>query len=111
MKKFPWKPAPKPTISSSPESLESGFGNGYEQVAPLGLNNDRKKYAQKFIVENYDTKRFNDFLNEHGTHAAYLMYSYSRMKYVSVRSESWTETPHTGAGYSEFTVNVKEVVV
>lgn len=111
MKTFPFRPQAKPTISSNPESVSAKFGNGYEQVAPAGLNNDLKKYNQRYIIREHDKQRFNDFLNEHGTHKAFLIYSYSRLKYVAVRAENWSEQPSTGAKYTEFTLSVKEVVV
>lgn len=111
MKTFPWRPAPKPAINSSPDTVIAKFGNGYEQAAPAGLNNDLKTYSQRFIVQEVDRLRFNEFMNEHGNHKAYMVFSYSRMKMVPVRNNNWSETPHTGAGYSEFNVNIREVVV
>lgn len=108
---FPWRPRPGPQISNNPRTVSVSFGDGYEEIKPDGLNFNLKKYNQNYrIVGDYERQRVNAFLNEHGAHKAFFIFSESRQKNVLVRADSWTETPHTGAGYVDYSINFREVV-
>lgn len=109
---FPWRPKAAPNITNNTEVTEVAFGDGYEQVAPPGLNYNRKQYALEYrIIGPVDKQRFIDFYDEHGKHKAFSFYSDSRMKRLLVRFVSCTEKPNHGANYCDFSVTVKEVIL
>lgn len=109
--KFPWKPQPGPNIQSSPLTISADFGDGYTEIKPQGINNDLKTYQYTVRVPLSEKQRVADFLDYHGADKAFSIYSYARLKDIIVRLTTWTETPHIGAGYSDFAINFKEVVL
>lgn len=110
--KFPWRPRPNPTITNNPKSITASFGDGYEESSPDGLNYNRKAYQLNFrIVGSVEKQRVVDFLERHGSHASFYIYSDSRMKDVLVKCSSYNEQPNHGANYCDFSLTLKESIL
>ncbi len=107
--KFPWRPRPNPTVSNNPKAIIASFGDGYEESAPDGLNYNRKEYQLTYrIIGPIEKQRVVDFLERHGAHKPFWIYSESRMKDVLVKVQNSSENPNHGANYCDFSINVKE---
>lgn len=67
MQKFQWVPSPGMEVSAQPITKVVSFGDGYEQRAPAGINNDLRTYTVSFTPREQTTaNEINDFLTRHG---------------------------------------------
>lgn len=66
METFNWPVLPDMQVSVEPKVHVVKFGDGYEQRAPVGINNNLKAYDVTIRVNRQDAPELEDFFSRHG---------------------------------------------
>ncbi|MFZ7175304.1 phage tail protein [[Pasteurella] aerogenes] len=72
METFNFNPDWGMQLNKKPEVFQVGFGDGYEQVSPKGLNHILRVYDVSFSGPTSRIKQIDDFLNKQGGVKAFL---------------------------------------
>ncbi len=72
METFTFYPNSGMELTHKPEITQIKFGDGYEQVAPKGINHNLRSYSLSFSGTESRIRQINDFLNQHGGYKAFL---------------------------------------
>lgn len=90
---FYWSVSYSTQTQAAPEVESVGFGDGYEQARPKGLNPDLRQYSLTKNARRNDIDDVDAFLTEHGAYKSFWWYSPVRYKEVLVKCRSWSRTP------------------
>ncbi len=85
METFNWPVLPDMQVSTEPKVHVVKFGDGYEQRAPVGINNNLKAYDVTIRVNRQDAPELEDFFSRHGGVTAFLWtppYDYKTIRVV-----------------------------
>lgn len=108
METFTFQPNWGMELSRKPEVTQIKFGDGYEQVAPKGINHNLRSYSLSFSGAESKIRQIDNFLNQHGGYKAFIWTPY-QSKQGKFRCYEWTVTQNTG--YWTLSAEFKEVVL
>lgn len=76
MQTFTYQPDYEATLSREPQVTAVGFGDGYEQRRPKGLNHNLRRYSLTFSGTEARIKAIDTFLTQRGGYQAFLWTPY-----------------------------------
>lgn len=83
------------------------FGDGYEQVSSIGINNARTSWPLSVTGHAVKTKAVRDFLKDHGGVTPFIMTIDGETK--TYRTDGNISRNHLGADVWQVSFNVKQV--
>ncbi|WP_273396987.1 phage tail protein [Actinobacillus porcinus] len=107
METFNFNPDWGVQLNKKPEVFQVGFGDGYEQVAPKGLNHILRVYDVSFSGTEERIKQIDEFLERHG---GYKSFSWTPHKSTQgkFRCNEWNAIYQEGFG--NLSAQFREVV-
>lgn len=107
MDEFEWCPdSVEPSVQPNVKGVQ--FGDGYEQRAPSGLNNQLRTYSLQFSDRRDTIKDIDDFLTLKGGVTAFKWRAPDTYQLITVVCPQWGG-PVTGA-WREFNCTFRQVV-
>lgn len=108
MAEFIWRPQDSYTITNEPRVRVASYGDGYEQRAKDGINNQLKTYQFIFRGLPDDIQPIQDFLVARGAVESFQWNSIYENKMVTMVCRSWSFNPQRMK--YEITATFEEVV-
>ena len=93
MAEFKWRPQDAYPISNAPKVKVASYGDGYEQRAKDGINNQLKSYQLNFRGFIKDMKPIQDFLVERGAVESFQWFSVYEGEMKTIVCREWSLTP------------------
>lgn len=95
-------------VQRKPEVMKIAFGDGYEQVAPKGLNHNLRTYSAVFTGTEARIKQIEAFFERQGGYKAFLWTPYGG-KEGKFRCEEWN--PTISGGKWTLSATLREVIL
>lgn len=108
MEQFHWCVAPNMSETAEPKTTVIKFGDGYEQRAPDGINNNLRSYSVTLKARREESHLIDDFLARHGAVKAFKWREPNKHRLITVKCPTWsTNVDHT---VTTITATFEEVV-
>ncbi|ATI62785.1 phage tail protein [Edwardsiella tarda] len=108
METFNWPVLPDMQVSAEPKVHVVKFGDGYEQRAPVGINNNLKVYDITIRVNRQDVCELEDFFARHGGVTAFLWTPPYDYRTTRVVCRKWSS--RVGMLKAVFTATFEQVI-
>ncbi|MDO6707918.1 phage tail protein [Photobacterium sp. 1_MG-2023] len=109
LNEFRWMHVRGGKIDEAPRVKTVQFGDGYEQRAPDGLNNNLKTLNYTFRYSHDEITRIRQFLREHGAVQPFIIYPTDEPVPTKVKCAKWS-TRRIDPKRSELTAKFEEVI-
>lgn len=84
-------------LNKKPNVSKVTFGDGYEQVAPKGLNHNLRTYSVSFSGAEERIRQIEAFLDRHGGYKSFLWTPYGAAQ-GKFRCDEWSSSCQSGFG-------------